>query len=208
MSEDAVLQIQRFNAARDPQRLQLKYLAMRGSPSAFLRGSCHLFYDRLAAAGLLRAAAPRVWVCGDLHLENFGSYRADNGLVHFDISDCDESALAPATCDLLRFLTSVRTGAEGLHIDRRRAEELCRGFVHAYAESLALGKAYWVERDTAQGLVRRLLDRLQRGRRASFLDARTVVKRNRRQLRIDGKKAFPASDEERSAVEDCVREFA
>src|SRR5487761_2778686 len=67
---DVVCRIRTFNAGRDPERLQLKYRAMRGSAFAFLRGTCHLFYDRLPSGGVFKSA-PRVWVCGDLHLENF-----------------------------------------------------------------------------------------------------------------------------------------
>ena len=70
-------QIQRFNAGRDPERLQLKYSAMRTNPFVFLRGTCHLFYDRLPRGGVFKSA-PLAWVCGDLHLENFGSYKGDN----------------------------------------------------------------------------------------------------------------------------------
>jgi uncharacterized protein (DUF2252 family) len=72
---------------------------MRASPFAFLRGSCHLFYDRLPRGGIFRSS-PLAWSCGDLHLENFGSFKGDNRLVYFDINDFDESALAPASWDL------------------------------------------------------------------------------------------------------------
>ena len=65
-------QIQQFNAGRDPERLQLKYHAMRTNPFVFLRGTCHLFYNRLPHEGVFKSAL-LAWVCGDLHLENFGS---------------------------------------------------------------------------------------------------------------------------------------
>ena len=106
MTRDTAQQLKTFNAGREPQRLQLKYAAMRASPFAFLRGSCHLFYARMARGGVHKGA-PVGWLCGDLHLENFGSYQGDNGLVYFDINDFDESALAPLTWDLVRLLASV-----------------------------------------------------------------------------------------------------
>ena len=66
---DVAQTIRDFNAGRDPERLQMKYTTMRESPFAFLRGTCHLFYDRLPK--LMRVdGAPLVWACGDLHLEN------------------------------------------------------------------------------------------------------------------------------------------
>jgi uncharacterized protein (DUF2252 family) len=207
MAIDAVSRILRFNAGRDPERVQLKYAAMRAGPSAFLRGTCHLFYDRLTNEGVFRKA-PAVWVCGDLHLENFGSYRADDRLVYFDLSDFDEAALAPATWDLVRFLTSLQVGADGLHLDRRRAVALCRVFLGAYGASLSQGKAYWVERDTAHGPVRELLDRLRSSSRAAFLESRTTTTGKTRSLRVDGKKALPASATQRKAVVGFMGEFA
>ena len=204
---DVVRQIRSFNAGRDPERLQLKYRTMRGSPFAFLRGTCHLFYDRLPRGGVFKSA-PLVWVCGDLHLENFGSYKGDNRLVYFDVNDFDESALAPASWDLVRFLTSLLIGAEGLRIGNPKARTLCQNFLDAYGSALALGKAYWVERETAQGLVRELLDGLRDRQRAGFLGSRTTVKGKKRLLRVDGKKALPASALQRAAITDFMREFA
>ena len=207
MRLDVVRQILIFNAGREPERLALKYRAMRSSTFGFLRGSCHLFYDRLPRGGVFKSAPP-VWVCGDLHLENFGSYKGDNRQVYFDVNDFDESALAPASWDLTRFLTSLQIGMEAAAMREATVEALCQTFVDAYASSLASGKAYWVERETAQGLVRELLDGLRERKRASFLDSRTFVKRGRRMLLTDGGKALPVDSAQRAAVESFMQEFA
>ena len=204
---DLVRQIRSFNAGRDPERLQMKYAAMRDSAFEFLRGTCHLFYGRLPREGVLKSA-PLAWSCGDLHLENFGSYKGDNRLVYFDVNDFDESALAPASWDLLRLLTSLRVGADSMSLSKAQAEGLCQTLIDAYASALIQGKAYWVERDTAQGLVRGLLDGLRDRQRASFLDSRTVLKGKKRLLRVDGKKALPASAAQRAVVTDFMQAFA
>ena len=204
---DVVAQIRAANTGRDPQRLQLKYRAMRGSTFAFLRGTCALFCARQPRGGVFKSA-PAVWACGDLHLENFGSYRADNRLVHFDINDFDESALAPASWDLVRLLTSVLIGADDLHVGENAAHALCQALLDAYAGALVLGKAGWVERDTATGLIRSLLDDLQDRKRGEFIDARTVTRDGKRQLRVDGGKALPASGPERAMVMAFMAEFA
>jgi uncharacterized protein (DUF2252 family) len=83
-----VKRIHKANRGRDPERLAMKYGALRAGPFAFLRGTCHLFYDRLAETGF-DVAAPAVSCCGDLHLENFGSDKGANRLVYFDINDAD-----------------------------------------------------------------------------------------------------------------------
>ncbi|OUM03234.1 DUF2252 domain-containing protein [Variovorax sp. JS1663] len=210
---DVVQSVLAFNAGRDPERLAMKYAAMRKSPFVFLRGSCHRFYERLPRGAL--PASPPGWVCGDLHLENFGSFKGDNGLVYFDINDFDEAALAPTAWDLVRFLASVRVGAASISVGKAEARKLCGCFVEAYAETLALGEVRWVERDTAEGLVGALLRGLRDRKRRSFLDERTRLERGegkrrrmRRVLRTDGKKALPASHEERERVGELVRAFA
>jgi uncharacterized protein (DUF2252 family) len=91
-----VNRILKANQGRDPERLALKYSAMRTDSFIFLRGTCHLFYDRLPKTGICNSA-PLTWCCGDLHIENFGSYKGDNRLVYFDLNDFDEAALAPAS---------------------------------------------------------------------------------------------------------------
>ena len=199
--------IRKFNAGRDPARLALKYRAMRASPFAFLRASCQLFYDELALASL-PADAPLVWACGDLHLENFGSYKGDNGLVYFDLNDFDEAALAPCTWDLARLLVSVLVAARTLGVDAPEGLHLCHEFIDAYAAALLTGKARWVERETAQGMVRELLDNPRMRNRAQFLDRRTERAGRHRRIRIDGKKALGVDAAQRKRIETFMRAFA
>jgi uncharacterized protein (DUF2252 family) len=196
---DVIREIQQFNAGRDPDRLRLKYGVMRSSAFVFLRSTCHLFYLRLPSLPLLRSAPP-VWLCGDLHLQNFGSYKGDNGQVYFDLNDFDEAALGPASWDVLRFLTSVLVGAATMGVKRDGAQLLCDTFLDAYRGGLVSGKAGWVERETAHGLVKKLLDGLQGRLRPKLLASRTVEKEGRRVLRLDNGKALPASDKQRERI--------
>ena len=204
---DLVHEIQTFNAGRDPDRLALKYRNMRSSPFVFLRATCHLFYRRLPDLPLF-ADAPAVWSCGDLHLQNFGSYKGDNRLVYFDLNDFDEGVLAPASWDLVRFLTSVRVGAESMGVKDKDASALCAAFLDAYQAMLLTGKAGWVERETADGLVRDLLAGLHGRLRPAFLDGRTVKKGKERRLRLDNGKALPASDAQKEWVTKLIGTLA
>ncbi|MPW08014.1 DUF2252 domain-containing protein [Paraburkholderia sp. CNPSo 3155] len=196
-----------FNAGRDPERLAMKYKAMRGSPFVFLRGTCHLFYQRLPHANVLDDA-PHVWICGDMHFENFGSYKGDNRLVYFDNNDFDEACLAPAPYELVRLLTSVLVGAADLKLSRAEALALCHTALDAYGAALAYGKSRWIEAETATGMVRDLFVALASRTRAAHLDRRTVLKGKTRMLKVDGKKALPVSDERRAAVVQFMRQFA
>lgn len=204
---DVIELLKADNTARDPERLKMKWAAMKGNPFVFLRGTCRLFYERLPRAGLFKSAPP-VWICGDLHLENFGSYKADNRLVHFDLNDFDEAVLAPASWELVRMLTSIRIATDALSASRAQALALPSAFLGAYAAELAAGKAYWIERDTAEGLVHTLLDSLRVRRRSAFLDGRTAIKGRRRHLKVDGRKALAVTDVQRAAVTKLIGKFA
>ncbi len=205
-ARSCVRSIREFNAGRDPERLALKYRAMRGSAFAFLRGTCHLFYAGLPQSAL--PDSPLAWACGDLHMENFGSYKGDNRLVYFDINDFDEAALAPCVCDLVRLLASLLAAAAALGMDDVQALRLCGTLLDAYAAALASGKARWVERETAQGVVRELLDSLHSRGRAHFLDRRTERAGGERSIRTDGRKALPANARDRERIAAFMQEFA
>ena len=202
-----VKHVAKYNAGREPERLALKYSKMRASSFAFLRGSCHLFYERLADGPRL-PASPLVWVCGDLHLENFGSYKGDNRQVYFDINDFDEAALAPASWDLLRMLASMDVGLTEAGLKKVQVIALCQTFCTSYASALAAGKSYWLERDIAQGPVRHLLDGLRQRKRAQFLGARTERQGDKRRIRIDGIKALAATAPQRHWVRALISNFA
>lgn len=202
-----VKRIHKANAGRHPVLLALKYRALRTSPFTFFRGTCRLFYQRLAGAGF-DVAAPAVWCCGDLHLENFGSYKGDNRLVYFDINDFDEAALAPATWELVRLAASLCVGLMDLGMSNKRATGLVEDLIGAYALALASGKASWIERDSAQGVVRQLLDKLRQRSRIDFLDSRTHLVDGQRRLLVDTGKALAVAPSERTLVTHTIDAFA
>ena len=204
---DIAQQIAAFNTGRDPERLAMKYKLMRTSPFVFLRGTCHLFYARLPVGSVLDTS-PTVWICGDMHLENFGSYKGDNGLIYFDINDFDEACLAPSLFELIRLLTSVLVGASDLRVSGAEALALCHTAVDAYAAALTVGKARWIEEETSTGMVRDLFDALHARSRVDYLNRRCDLKGKRRVLRIDGKKALPVDDSMREKVTAFMDDFA
>ncbi|MBA5638569.1 DUF2252 domain-containing protein [Duganella sp. LX20W] len=193
-----------FNAGRDPERLTRKYRLLASNPFAFLRGTCHLFYRDHAAP----CDSPLAWICGDLHLENFGTYKGDNRLTYFDLNDFDEAALAPASWELSRFLVSLLLAADVLHVRPRDALFLCRRFIDAYAAELASGKARWLERATARGMIKALMRDIRTRSRPAFLDRRTDLRNGKRQLRLDGIKALPVNEAERARVTSMMERYA
>jgi uncharacterized protein (DUF2252 family) len=185
--QDTVRSIHDFNEGRDPRRLAIKYEKMAASAFSFFRGACHRFYETLPVEGVLKDA-PAAWICGDLHFENFGSFKGDNRLVYFDLNDFDEACLAPVTWDLVRFQASLLLGASYLKLERARALTLAKAWLAQYARTLATGKPLWIERATARGEVNELLEALRGRKQHDLLDDRAPRAKGRRRIRVGGKK--------------------
>src|SRR5215218_51165 len=93
----------------DPDAFRTKFRKMAADPFAFYRGSACLFYADLAAREDPWAdeRTRRVWIQGDLHAENFGTYMDGAGKLIFDVNDFDEAFVGHFTWDLQRFVASV-----------------------------------------------------------------------------------------------------
>ena len=61
---------------------------------------------------LNEAFAPQVLAVGDLHTENFGTWRDGEGRLVWGINDFDEVAVMPYTLDLVRLAASARMAIE------------------------------------------------------------------------------------------------
>ena len=160
---------------------------MADNEFTFFRATCHLFYEDLAKRAPLKHS-PIVWVCGDLHLENFGSYRASNGLVYFDINDFDEALLAPASWDLARFLCSIGMAANLWKYSSKEAEELMLVALKAYTRQLSEGKAYAIERETSPSLIQEFFAMAERQKEKELIKARVDQKKEK--LKIINSKTF------------------
>ena len=198
--------IESFNRGRLPSLLALKYRKMAATPFGYFRGTNHLFHAAWPGQAWLERM-PAVWLNGDLHLENFGTYRGDNRLVYFDVGDFDDGCLGPAGRDLARFLVGLSLVARELGLGRSEGA-LARIFLAAYRGALAGGKARWIERRTATGLIGMLLKDLERRTQADLLLKRTLVKKRGRRLREDTGKALKLPKAERERVIAFMERFA
>ncbi|PLP96675.1 DUF2252 family protein [Cupriavidus pauculus] len=183
-----------YNHGRDPDRLTLKLAAIAAEPFAFFRGTNHLYAASLR--GEIGLDAPHTYVCGDLHVENFGSFKGDNGLVYFDLNDFDDALVAPFTVDAVRMLSSVLVAAHQYKLSEADARVACANMLGEYTNTLRHGKPRWIERATATGLVATLLRQVKRRRRGALLAARTTLRGGRRRLNLD-RKALRADGDER-----------
>lgn len=199
--------IVRYNTGRDHERLLLKYQAIASNVFSFLRGTDHLFYEELPTHPLLQDA-PAAWLCGDLHLENLGSYKGDNRLVYFDMNDFDEAILAPCSWEILRLLTSILIAAPSMSVKREDALELARSCLHSYANALACGKARWIDRDAADGLIGDLFTQLEGRKRQEFIESRTTAASKHRAICLTRGKALAVSDDDKERVHRWMKQYA
>jgi uncharacterized protein (DUF2252 family) len=199
MVQSASQSIESFNTRREPERLAMKMLAMRSNAFSFLRGTCHLFHQRMAEQHLV-PAGPSAWICGDLHLENFGTYLGANGLTYFDVNDFDETIAAPHTLDILRLATSILVAAPVVGLKPASAKAHARHLIDSYLEELATGKSRWLERRTATGPIGDLMENLKKRTTLRLLEKRTVLKSGRRMLNDDGIKTLPCTKADRDEL--------
>jgi len=165
--------------------LKVKYKRMSENAFRFFRGSCHLFYEDLGKNNSF-PASPSSWITGDLHIENFGSYKGDNGLVYFDVNDFNEAVLAPVTWEVARMITSIFVGFDDLQIDRAETEKVVSLFLNTYSSVLAAGKPKYIEAKVARGIVRDFLERVSERTLGELLDGRVTKKGKELRLCIDG----------------------
>ncbi|CAF1278968.1 unnamed protein product [Adineta steineri] len=95
----------------NPDAFRSRFRKMSATPFNFYRGSAILFYQDLKIDKdpyiEKNHAAGQIFIHGDLHAENFGTYLDSNGVLNFDVNDFDESYLGPFTWDVKRLLASL-----------------------------------------------------------------------------------------------------
>ncbi len=195
-----------FNSDRDQQKVLLKYSAMRENSFRFLRGTCHLFYEDLASANLT-LEAPSAWLCGDLHLENYGSYKGTDREVYFDLNDFDEAILGSAWMDPVRLLTSIAIAGINASFTKEYINSLHQWFLQGYAGTLQSGKPMTCEEGTATGIIESLFHSVADRKEKKLVRERTTVKSEFRQLSIDNKRLFRLSTDEKVTVISHVQQW-
>jgi uncharacterized protein (DUF2252 family) len=165
-----------FNKNRLPDMVKLKYKAMAVNAFYFFRGTCHLFYEDLYAASPL-PSSPVTWVCGDLHIENFGSFKGNNKQVYFDLNDFDEALMAPSAWEIARMITSILIAFDSLKIKEDEAIKTAQMFLNSYASTLKKGKSISMDPRTADGMVQTLLTTVERRKPKELLKKFTQGKK-------------------------------
>jgi uncharacterized protein (DUF2252 family) len=182
--EDISGRITEFNKDRLPELVALKYEGMAENLFRFYRGTNHIFFEDLKKSDAVPGSPP-AWICGDLHLENFGTYKSDTRLIYFDLNDFDEAILAPAAWELVRMVTSIFIAFESLQIDQKKALNMAQLFLKTYAAKLSAGKPSYIEPRTAKGIVCEFLTAVSKRKQKQILAKRTVLRKNKLEILLD-----------------------
>jgi uncharacterized protein (DUF2252 family) len=175
----------------DPDAFRTKFRKMAADPFAFYRGSACVFYadldDREDPWADERTG--RVWIQGDLHTENFGTYMDGAGKLIFDVNDFDEAFVGHFTWDLQRFAASVALMCWQKALSDSVIRDLITTFARAYLNQVRWFRetdddsTFSLNLDTARGAVRSALQSARLSTRYAMLDRTTHVDESDRRFR-------------------------
>ena len=95
-----------------PRHLTKKREKMADKPFPFLRATFYRWAELFPEKCPMEASATLVLGVGDLHVENFGTWRDAEGRLVWGVNDFDEACTLPFTSDLIRLATSALLAAE------------------------------------------------------------------------------------------------
>jgi uncharacterized protein (DUF2252 family) len=169
--------------AQDPAAFRRKFRKMAATPFAFYRGSACVYYADLngVADPFLDERTSGVWIHGDLHAENFGTYLNSEGVLVFNVNDFDEAYVGPFIWDLKRFAASIALIGYAKALSDTVIGDLVAGYARTYVSELRAIAAGGEEAigsltlDTTDGVLRDVLQRARLNTRVGLLDEQTVI---------------------------------
>jgi uncharacterized protein (DUF2252 family) len=192
----------------DPRGFRTKFRKMAADPFAFYRGSACVFYADMADLDDRWAddRTSRVWIHGDLHAENFGTYMNAEGQLVFDVNDFDEAYLGHFSWDLRRFVASLALMGWQKALPEGDVRRLAAEYLRAYVDQVRrydqtdddLGE-FALRLDNTEGAVLAVLRAARARTRLGLLETMTVVIDHKRRF-TDGATARHLSASERSMV--------
>jgi len=170
----------------DPDAFRQKFRKMAAGPFAFYRGSACLFYADVAREPDRWAdeRTGRVWIQGDLHAENFGTYMDGDGVFVFDVNDFDEAYLGHFTWDIKRMVASVALLAWMKAISDDDIARLIETYVRAYVEQVRYfvhsdrDHEYSLRLETTDGEIKEILLETRLNTRVDLLERTTLIDGN------------------------------
>ncbi len=141
----------------DAKSLERKHAKMRDAadPFGFFRGSYYRWAQLWPKVCGDLAAAPAVLAVGDLHVENFGTWRDGDGRLCWGVNDFDEADELSYANDLVRLAASVLFARESPKpggLDRVKFKPACAAVLAGYDDTLRAGGDPFVLEERHAGL--------------------------------------------------------
>jgi hypothetical protein len=118
--------------------LELKQMRMAEDAFPFLRATFYRWAQLWPQVSPDLAKAPTVLAVGDLHVENFGTWRDQEGRLIWGVNDFDEAYPMAYTNDLVRLVVSAHLAIAANHL-AVKAEDACAVILEGYREGLEAG---------------------------------------------------------------------
>jgi Uncharacterized protein conserved in bacteria (DUF2252) len=121
-----------------PVDLEAKHTAMTSALFPFFRATFYRWMQLWNDGGGDLRKAPVVLAGGDIHVENFGTWRDAEGRLVWGMNDFDEAFPLPYTLDLVRLATSAHIAANSSRL-AARPQGMCEALLAGYTECLTSG---------------------------------------------------------------------
>ncbi len=131
--------------------LKLKHQQMSADIFSFMRATFYRWVELWRAHCAHLSKSPVVLAVGDLHVENFGTWRDDEGRLAWGINDFDEAFELPYANDLVRLATSAHLAILANHLAIKPADA-CEAILKGYAKGLKSGGEAFVLAEEHQWL--------------------------------------------------------
>jgi uncharacterized protein (DUF2252 family) len=220
---DAVQEFMTFNhpfAQRSAELMRCKIARMADSAFAFFRGTFHLFsrdaLDRsLIPLPILTDDGADMELVGDIHSENYGTYKAEDGLIHYDINDFDETTFGHFDFDLCRFAVNIVLAAQERKDTLETQSAAVLAALASYLDTLqaSFKKGKFLDLDVSEKTpsdcepVAQLVKDKSLVKRSRFITDLTEERGGQRQIKRSLLKYFNLSDTEKSQAERLLQDF-
>jgi len=140
--------------------LDYKHREMADAVFPFFRATFYRWAQVWPEICAEEAKAPHVLGVGDLHVENFGTWRDAEGRLIWGVNDFDEAYPMPYTVDLVRLATSAHLAVAAEHLTLR-TREACEAILAGYRRGLAAKGKPFVLAENNRWLRKIALNRLR-----------------------------------------------
>jgi len=140
--------------------LRLKHEHMAESEFSFFRATFYRWLQVWAEVCVELRKVPHLLSVGDLHVENFGTWRDTDGRLIWGVNDFDEACLYPYTMDLVRLATSAVLAAQENRLTmgaKDSAESILNGYERGMEQGgrpFVLGEEHVWLREIAESKLR------------------------------------------------------